>query len=434
METEFIGDTPNSRIFTLRYIPQYPALSQVGSGYVVNIYPFTCDPDFLNSFVAFIRADVIPLMRQIDFISYQGNDLRNDLRKEILSTPSLMTQEILIEARDCLAAFLSTFWFLVEEQKIRWSQLSQQNDEIDRWESGLYIRGGIVELKVVENELFGKLGDDFIPNFPEADYGIGNVPMLPLSVLEARHWMDTSDVNQNIRNLMTNAGWYPNNKFDLAELRLWAKLYLDAYMNAKGLFRCPGIDMYENILEIKKVVNFEHGFHYFNFPNRKRFYELLDGKNVLLVTPFAAEIKQLFESGKIWKLWTDLEIPKFNLEVIQSPMSIFPNRPNSSWIESFRTLQETIQLSFSQNKHSLFFASAGSYGLPICNFVYATYDIASVYTGNYINYLFGVRQNATEDEFYSDKRDVANWATSGLGSIPGLSRVDDGRYVFTGKD
>lgn len=129
-----------------------------------------------------------------------------------------------------------------------------------------------------------------------------------------------------------------------------------------------------------------------------------------------------------------MEIPKFNLEVIQSPMSIFPNRPNSSWIESFKTLKETIQFSFSQNKHSLFFASAGVYGLPICNFVYATYDIASVYTGNYINYLFGVRQNATEDGFYSDKRDVANWATSGLGSIPGLARVDEGRYVFTGKD
>jgi hypothetical protein len=154
---------------------------------------------------------------------------------------------------------------------------------------------------------------------------------------------------------------------------------------------------------------------------------------VLLVTPFAAEIQQLYESGKIWKLWTDLEIPKFNLEVIQAPMSIFPNRPNSSWIESFRALQETIQLSFSRNEHSLFFASAGGYGLPICNFVYETYDVASVYTGNYINYLFGVRQNTTEDVFHSEKRDIANWATSSLGSIPGLARVDDGRYVFTGK-
>ena len=392
------------------------------------------EPDYVNPFVAFIRADVIPLIGSNDLISYQGDDLRNDLRQEILKTPSLMTQEILIEARDFLAAFMSSLWFIPEEQKIRWSKLSQQNEEIDQWESGLYIRGGIVELKVVENELFGKFGDDFVPNFPDVVDGIGNEPVLPLSVLKARHWMDTSDINSNIRNLMTNAGWYPNSKFELAELRLWAKIYAGAYMNAQGLFRCPGIDMYENILELQKKVDFGHGFTYFNFPNREKFYEMLDGKEVLLVTPFAAEINQLCESGKIWKLWTDLKIPKFNLEVIEAPMSIFPNRPNLSWIKSFQILQETIQLSFCRRKHSLFFASAGAYGIPTCDFVYKTYDIASVYIGNYINYLFGVRQNATEDSFYSSKRDIANWATSGLGSIPGLAAVDDGRYVFTEKD
>lgn len=153
----------------------------------------------------------------------------------------------------------------------------------------------------------------------------------------------------------------------------------------------------------------------------------------MLATPFAAEIKQLFESGKISKLWTDLKVPRFNLEVIQSPMLIFPNRPKSSWIETFQVSQEAIQLSFSRNRHSLFFALAGAYGLPICNFAYATYDIASVYTVSYVNYLFGVRQNIAEVSFSSDKRDVANWATSGLGSIPGLARVDDGRYVVSGK-
>jgi hypothetical protein len=392
------------------------------------------DPEYWNSFVAFIRADVIPLIGSNDFISYQGDDLRNDLRKEILSNPSLMSTENLIRARDLLAAFLSTMWFLAEEQKIRWSHLSQQNDEIFQWESGLYIRGGNVELKVVENEHIGMFGVDFCPNIPEIGDGVETESKLPMTIGERRHWMDTSELNQNIRELMTNAGWYPSDEFELTELQVWANLYLDAYMNAKGVFRYTGCDMYENIIEKHKVESSGDGFKYFNFPSRERFYESLAGKDVLLVTPFAAEIKQLFESGRISKLWTDLKVPRFNLEVIQSPMSIFPNRPNSSWIETFRVLQEAIQLSFSRNKHSLFFASAGAYGLPICNFVYATYDIASVYTGNYINYLFGVRQNTTEDSFYSDKRDVANWATSGLGSIPGLARVDDGRYVFTGKD
>lgn len=115
METEIIGDTPNSRIFTLRYIPQFPASSQIESGYVVNIHPFMHNPEHWNSFVAFIRGDVIPLIGSNDFISNQGDDLRNDRRKEILSNPRLISTENLIRARDLLAAFRSTMWFLTEE-------------------------------------------------------------------------------------------------------------------------------------------------------------------------------------------------------------------------------------------------------------------------------------------------------------------------------
>jgi hypothetical protein len=257
-----------------------------------------------------------------------------------------------------------------------------------------------------------------------------NASKIPVSNSEKSHWMDTSDVNQNIADLMTNAGWYPNDQFDINELRVWANLYLEAYLNADEIFRCPGIDMYECVLELIKTVSLGSGFCYSNFPQRERFYDLLEGQSVLFLTPFAAEVRGLFDTGRIQSLWTDLKLPKFHLEVIKAPMSIFPNRPGESWLATFNNLQELIRQSFAQNRHTLFFASAGSYGLPICNFVYSEFDIASVYGGNYINYLFGVRQNATENDHFSDKRVLSNWVASTLGSIAGLTRVDNGRYIF----
>ena len=118
------------------------------------------------------------------------------------------------------------------------------DDEIFQWEPGLYIRGGNLELKDLENEYFGTFGADFFPSFPKTEDGAKSEQKLPISAGERSHWMNTSDLNQNIRELTTNAGWYPSKEFDLDELRIWAILYFGAYMKANGVFRYSGIDMY----------------------------------------------------------------------------------------------------------------------------------------------------------------------------------------------
>jgi hypothetical protein len=349
----------------------------------------------------------------------------------MLKSKSLFTYEILREIRDYLAIFLSALWYLNENQKVLWSEVSQQNLEINEWGNELYIRGGNVELRVIENAIVGELDEIFTLNFSSDAFEVDQKSRIPVSNSKKRHWLDVSDVNQNVADLMTNAGWYPSDTFDTCELRSWADLYCDAYMNAYGVFRYPGIDVHESVLELKSLREKGNGFSYFNFPNRDKFYELLENRIILLVTPFAAEIRHLFDSGKLWNLWKDLSIPRFHLETIQAPMSIYPNRPGRSWMHSFAELKELIQDSFDANDHSLFFASAGSYGLPICDYVHSTFGISSVYGGNYINYLFGIRQNTTENDFHAGNRNIANWEASSLGSLAGLAGVDDGRYIFS---
>jgi hypothetical protein len=411
-------------LFTLRFIPNSPATEQVDSIFIINLASFVNESDHENSFRDFLKNSVAPLISSDDLISWQ--DLIHDVRGELGHSINLFSDELLIRIRDLRVRFTIFFKYLAQDQVVPYSRVSVRNKEIQSWNTDLYVRGGNVELKVVENALFGKLGDDFYPNIQNGGIESG----IPLSNSKRRHWLDTSDVNRNIRDLMTNAGWYPNDNFEISELRIWADHYYRAYVNAHGVFEHNGREMYEILLERRKIDSVGKGFEYCRFPGREKFYELLKGTNVLLVTPFAHEIQHLFESGKMWGLWRDLDIPKFRLTTIQAPMSIYPNRPGKSWLDSFVDLQETIQRSFAQNEHSLFFASAGSYGLPICDFVHSTFDIASVYDGNHVNYLFGVRQNSTENLAISSKRDIDNWAISDLGRIEGLAIIDGGRFVF----
>jgi hypothetical protein len=411
-------------LFTLRFIPNSPATEQVDSIFIINLASFVNESDHENSFRDFLKNSVAPLISSDDLISWQ--DLIHDVRGELGHSINLFSDELLIRIRDLRVRFTKFFKYLAQDQVVPYSRVSVRNKEIQSWNTDLYVRGGNVELKVVENALFGKLGDDFYPNIQNGGIESG----IPLSNSKRRHWLDTSDVNRNIRDLMTNAGWYPNDNFEISELRIWADHYYRAYVNAHGIFEHNGREMYEILLERRKIDSVGKGFDYYRFPGREKFYELLKDTNVLLVTPFAHEIQHLFESGKMWGLWRDLDIPKFRLTTIQAPMSIYPNRPGKSWLDSFVDLQETIQRSFAQNEHSLFFASAGSYGLPICDFVHSTFDIASVYDGNHVNYLFGVRQNSTENLAISSKRDIDNWAISDLGRIEGLAIIDGGRFVF----
>jgi hypothetical protein len=411
-------------LFTLRFIPNSPAIKQVDSIFIINVASFVTESDHENSFRDFLKNSVAPLISSDDLISWQ--DLIHDVRGELGHSINLFSDELLIRIRDLRVRFTMFFKYLAQDQVVPYSRVSVRNKEIQSWNTDLYVRGGNVELKVVENALFGKLGDDFYPNIQNGGIESG----IPLSNSKRRHWLDTSDVNRNIRDLMTNAGWYPNDNFEISELRIWADHYYRAYVNAHGIFEHNGREMYEILLERRKIDSVGKGFDYYRFPGREKFYELLKGANVLLVTPFAHEIQHLFESGKMWGLWKDLDIAKFQLTTIQAPISIYPNRPGKSWLESFVDLQETIQRSFAQNEHSLFFASAGAYGLPICDFVHSNFDIASVYDGNHVNYLFGVRQNSTENLGISSKRYIDNWAISDLGKIEGLAKIDGGRFVF----
>ncbi len=397
----------------------------------VNIWNFLSDSRnrSVETFVSYVRKEILPGLTSNDTVARHGGDLRNALR-DLRNKGLILTAPDLVTVRDLLAGWISTLWENTFKHELR--NLSHYtNSEMTKFEPGLHVRTGNVECRVIEQHLRNKKGNQ--EAIREISSKLGDAEFMYSDAgTEKLNWMDSGDQNWNIRKLITNAGFYPSIDEDGSTLNYWAEQYLEGLSNSRGMFRNPGVDFYENVIE-NLLLNARQSFNYINFPSRVRFHEMLQNQKVLFVTAFSLEIDEIYKNGKIFKLWKDYELPDFKLTTVQAPMSIYPNRPDDDWRNSFEKLCHAIDEQFAKQDFSLFFVSAGAYGIPMANYVHQKYGVSSNSFGNYTNFLFGVRQNTTESES-PELRNWENWAKSSLSRISGLATVDDGRYVLTDRD
>jgi hypothetical protein len=297
-----------------------------------------------------------------------------------------------------------------------------------QWKPGLYGRYGIVELRIVENYLRNRAGlkaalRKLIGHLHDQDYMYREA--------SRPHWLSASDIDFNLRKLMTNAGFYIDSEGaeeDIGEIHRWATEYLAALGESRALFPAPGC--YPSYFIAQDYLFRHQGSlrDYVNFPSPARFYESLAGQSILFVTPFYREVNALFQSEKIFNLYKDIAVPRFRLRAIPAYISTYPNRPHESWSETFEKILVQIDEAFNSGSFTIFFASCGCYGMPVCSHVSRKYGIASVYYGNHVNTLFGVRQAGTEN-FLPDRRILENWAVGKLGEFRNVEKIDGGRYV-----
>jgi hypothetical protein len=409
-------------MYNIRFLPNKEPSQAVLKDGDINIYQYVSQTDGAKKFRKWLVEEFSPRFSESDVLVQDGAKLRDDIRKHLATSTNSTSFELLTALRDCFVLWVSIFWYLEEDQKVKRTPDLENNAEIREWNPGLFVRSGNVEMHVLKNFLMEDLT-------VETFFELENSPPLPKPLGTRDNWLDDNDINLNVRKLMANAGWYPDEEFNLDSLVDWNNKYTKAITRADGIFRTPGCDFYEMFFELSKLRESGNGFNYLNFPGYKEFYKMLRGHNVLFVTPFAREIQALYDSGDIFKIWLDFELPSFSLTLIEAPMSIYPNRPAKDWTTSFDQISEKIHESFSENLHTLFFASSGCYGLPLCDMVYQSYGIASVYYGNWTNFLFGIRQNTTES-VDPTKRNLTLWQSSSLNKIEGLAAVDAGRYIL----
>ena len=396
-------------------------------GIAVNIWSFlsTSRKESREDFVQFIRSEILPNLAIEDIVARHGSELRNSLR-EFRGKGNAFSILELISCRDLLAAWISTLWS-DSFQHENWTSDFRRNAEFVDFSPSLSVRTGIVELRVVEQHFINKAMSNLeLAKIAKRNHE--NEFMISEPTSMKLHLLDSGDVNWNIRMLMTNAGFYPTLKRRDSTLDSWVDRYSEGMSLANGIFRTPGCDFYEITVE-NEVLDPGGLFNYLDFPDRTRFHQMLKDHSILFVTPFSQEIDEIYMNGNIFHLWKDYDLPNFNLKTIQAPMSIYPNRPDKSWTDSFNKLCREIDKQFASENFSLFFISAGSYGIPISSYVFQKYGVSSNTLGNLTNFYFGVRQNASESES-PELRNWERWAKSSLANISGLGRVDDGRYVL----
>lgn len=212
---------------------------------------------------------------------------------------------------------------------------------------------------------------------------------------------DRKNYEHILSDLMTNAGFYISDDVTAAidNFYFFKDKYTHALVNADYIMQWPFVNCYAlNILNEKKKVK---PVEYINLTDTWNLVSLFDHKSILFVTPFKELVDSQYTSGNLYKLRRSHNLTSVRLDTIEAFLTTYPNRKHNSFIETYQYYVQEIDAMFSKHKYDIFTCSCGCYGIILCEYVYRTYNVTSVYVGNAINRFFGISfTTATHDVYY----------------------------------
>jgi len=242
-------------------------------------------------------------------------------------------------------------------------------------------------------------------------------------------WYKPIDGSENIRRLHTNAGFYASSHAPLESLQRWSQSTLRAILSSPVLFGNNSItemfwpiaqQLFSRTGKIPELVQ---------WPGEQAFYDFIAGEELLFVSPLAGDVEIHHRTGLAFNLFNDIKIQPYGLRCLEAPMSIYPNRPDRGFEESFERCLIQIDRLYRQKPFTIFTASCGAYGLPLCEAVKQRYGVSCFYIGNLMHAYFGILQRTTID-WRKNSRIKENWITSSaLNGIVGIDRIEGGRYM-----
>jgi len=271
----------------------------------------------------------------------------------------------------------------------------------------LLIRPGIVELRAcglthqsIINESLAALS-----NHIHDDTYVRKTAKKGLdSWISIRH--DRTNYEYILSDLMTNAGFYISDDVTAAiyNFYFFKDKYTHALVHADYIMHWPFVNCYAlNILNEKKKVK---KVEYINLTDTSNLVSLFDHKSILFVTPFKELIDSQYTSGNLYKLRKSNNLTRVRLDTIEAFLTTYPNRKHNSFIETYQYYIQEIDLMFSKHKYDIFTCSCGCYGIILCEYVYRTYNVTSVYVGNAINMFFGISFSPATHGVYYAKSDL----------------------------
>jgi len=149
----------------------------------------------------------------------------------------------------------------------------------------------------------------------------------------------------------------------------------------------------------------------------------LNGKKVLVVSPFAESIKR--QHLRIEKCFPGIEYPKFELSLEAPPVTYgFSQNSESSWFDLLQRTLERIQI----KNFDVALVGAGAYSLPIAHAIKKMGKIA-IHTGGGTQLFFGVMGNRWNDSNYVNHFLNEYWIRPSKSEVPrGHSFVEDSCY------
>ena len=228
-----------------------------------------------------------------------------------------------------------------------------------------------------------------------SSFSAGKIGSAELEVLVKYHnsdgnpdtFFNSVERGHELQFLHVNSGVFPK---DMSTTVYWARIYLAALaqMSFIGIWFNESEDIivheYAQNSTLIRDTGLEPYYH------QQPWSQALEGKRVLVVTPFTDSIQHQYYNKGGAKLFPNnpQTLPEFELLVIRAPLSPALARPeHDSWHSALVDLKQQMACS----EWDVCIVGAGAYSIPLCGYARADLKRAAIHMGGGTQLLFGVR-------------------------------------------
>jgi hypothetical protein len=230
------------------------------------------------------------------------------------------------------------------------------------------------------------------------------------------------------KEVQVNAGFFYS---DNSEAQQFVRNYIDCLKNTDILggwgdaFTWP--ETYALANPMLKVINKEFTAPWVETyeskkPNQSKtpWSNVLEGKKVLIISPFAATI--LSQHNVIKKVFPTVYYPQFSLQTIKAPLtSGILNPTSNTWLEFLNEIKMKIALS----NFDIALISCGSYSYPLAHYVKNLGKIG-VHCGGALQLYFGIMGNRWKTSSHITKFQNSNWVRPSAEETPAGANLIEG--------
>ncbi len=254
-------------------------------------------------------------------------------------------------------------------------------------------------------------------------FACGKIGGFELWAMRAAEFGYASQYEAVYEKLCNNAGFFSDNNDIGANLKAFSLTLKDALSNMDYLTRWE-YDKEEYFIKkycSRSLKDIDWlGVRYQEQP----FGQVLKGRKVLAITPFADLAKSQYEKRGL--IYEDKYLPVFELITYKAVQTIAGNTDPrfKNWFEALEQMKSDVEkLDF-----DIALVGCGAYSLPLCAAIKKS-GRSAIHLGGDLQLIFGIMGKRWEDHHFISKIKNEHWVYPGASDIPqNANTVEDGCY------